>query len=126
MEPVIQEQQITPDVCQTCHMQVQVTYYFCPNCGIKLRQPPLSNTSTSQLLLYGFSIILPSICFLFITKWKGYEYLQSDDSTSKRIGFAACTLLVLSTVITFWLAYGVAKNILQASVGVSSSILEDY
>ena len=125
MEPVIQEQQTIPETCQTCHLQTLSTYYFCPNCGTKLRQLPLSNTPASQLLLYAFSIVLPTVCFLLISKWKGYEYLNSNDTTSKRTGFIACVLLVLSTVITFWLAYSLAKNILQASVSVSSSMLEE-
>jgi uncharacterized membrane-anchored protein len=93
------------NICSTCHQPILPTYYFCPNCGAKLSSAPLSTTVATQIGIYLFSIILPSICFLFITRWPGLKYFKSQDLKTKIIGEVALTLLILSTIITFWLAY---------------------
>jgi len=95
----------TINTCPSCHQPIISTYYFCPNCGIKLNQAPLSTDTLTQVKIYAFSIILPMICFLFITKWPGIKYYKSEDPKTKQIGEIAWILLVLSTIITIYLAF---------------------
>ena len=99
------EPQITTDICPVCHQSVKPEYYFCPNCGTKLKQTPLLTDTTAQLKLYAYSIVLPWILYITITKWQGITYLKSKDSKEKQIGIIACALLVLSTILIIWLAY---------------------
>jgi hypothetical protein len=92
-----------PMVCPVCHLPITPEAYFCPNCGAKLKVPPLSKSLTSQLLLYGFSLVLPFIAYLAITKWQGITYIRSSDPDTRRIGFIALALLVISSIFVIWL-----------------------
>jgi len=109
--------------CPTCHQPIQSEFYFCPNCGTKLKQASLSVTIFSQIVLYSFSIILPLICFIFANRWKGITYLKSKDPKEKQIGIIACTLLALSTIITIYLAYVLTERMIQSSI---NSINTDF
>ena len=106
----------TVETCLVCHQQLLPAYYFCPNCGTAVKAPPLPTSLGAQLKLYAFSIVLPLICFLFITRWQGLKYLRSRDETARSIGYIACFLLVLSTVVTVWYGIVWTENTIQQSV----------
>jgi hypothetical protein len=120
MEPTQPEKILPPYVanilslCPTCHQPILPSYYFCPNCGTKLNSAPLSTSTWAQVSLYAFSIILPLICFLFVTRWQGMKYFRSEDPKIKQIGTIAWVLLILSTIVTIWIAV-VATQSLHSS-----------
>lgn len=105
----------SPAICPTCHQPVLPAYYFCPNCGTNLRPKPLPTDPWSQAQLYVFSIILPMICFLFVTRWQGMYYVRSQDSKAKQIGMIAWTLLIASTVLTIYFAYIWTQEAIQSA-----------
>ena len=90
-------------VCPQCHLPVRSEYYFCPNCGQKLSVLPLSTSVGSQILIYLFSAVLPWIAYLAITKWEGIKYMRSPNPQARTIGWIALAILVVSSVIAFWL-----------------------
>jgi hypothetical protein len=110
-------------VCPVCHQPLLPTYYFCPNCGTKVNQAPLPTTIWAQAKLYVFSIILPMICFIFVTRWQGMKYIKSQDPKAKQIGQIAWLLIILSTIITIYLAYVWTQNAIQSSI---NSINTDF
>ena len=105
-----------PATCSVCHQPARPEYYFCPNCGNKLQQAPLSTTMMTQAWIYLLSIVLPLICFVMVTKWPGIKYFKSTDRKTKQIGQIAWILLILSTIITIWLAYVWTQAAIQSSV----------
>lgn len=117
---------VQQESCAFCHQPLLPQYYFCPNCGKQIHQPPLPTGIGAQLSLYALSIILPSLCFLFIRNWKGIEYLKEKNGTSKIIGTIACTLLLLSTVLTFWYAYKVTQDIVQKAMKSTEANMNDF
>ena len=113
-------------VCPLCHQSVLPTYYFCPNCGTQLNAPPLSTSVGAQVGLYAFSIILPMICFLYVTLWKGWKYYRSDDQKAKAMGAIAISLLVLSTAITLYFVYVWTEDAIQSSInGINADMSID-
>jgi hypothetical protein len=90
-------------VCPQCHLPVRPEYYFCPNCGQKLSVPPLSTSVGAQILLYLFSAVLPWIAYLAITKWEGIKYMRSPNPQARTIGWIALAILIVSSIIAFWL-----------------------
>ena len=70
----------------------------------------------AQVWLYAFSIILPLICFIMVTKWQGVRYLKSSDQKTKSIGITACVLLGLSTILTIWLAVVWTQAAIQSQI----------
>ena len=109
--------------CPVCHQPILPQYYFCPNCGAKINTAPLSTTAGTQAWIYAFSIILPMMCFIFVTRWPGVKYYKSDDPKAKLIGQIAWTLLILSTIVTIWLVYFWTTQIIQSSI---NSINTDF
>jgi Double zinc ribbon len=93
---------VVPIFCPQCHQPVSPTAYFCPNCGKKLSEPGLSTSIGAQIVLYGFSIVLPIICYLAITKWEGIKYARSDDPKAQQMGWIAIGLLAISSIIVIW------------------------
>lgn len=129
MEPTssITEQK-TPreEICNVCHQPILPTYYFCPNCGNNLASPPLPTTIFAQTKLYLHSMILPSICFITIGRWKGIQYVQASDQKTKTIGLVACVLIILSTLFTFWLVVSTTQRIVNTSIQTINTELLGY
>jgi RNA polymerase subunit RPABC4/transcription elongation factor Spt4 len=111
------------NACPVCHQPVPSQYYFCPNCGAKIIETPLSTTAGTQTWIYFFSIILPMICFIFVTKWPGIKYYKSSDSKAHRIGQIAWALIIISTIATIGLAYVWTEQMIQSSI---NSINTDF
>jgi predicted amidophosphoribosyltransferase len=109
-------------ICPRCHFSTKPEYYFCPNCGAKLTEPPIGTGLVDQLLLYAFSIILPWILYLAITKWQGIKYLRAPNARAKQIGLIALVLLIVSSVVAFWIMDMWVQNLLQ---GFSQSQTSD-
>jgi hypothetical protein len=113
-------------VCSFCHQPTKPEWYFCPNCGTKLNAAPLSTSVATQLGIYAFSIILPMICFIFVTKWQGIKYFKSKDPKTKLIGEIAWALIIVSTLLTIWLAYVWTQEAIQSSVNSINADMSGY
>ena len=122
MEPILPEPNTSlpnfsfSGVCSVCHQTILPQYYFCPNCGTKINSAPLSTSAQTQTWIYLFSIILPLICFIFVTKWPGATYYKSKDPKIHRIGQIAWALMILSTVITIGLAWYLTQQLIQSQI----------
>jgi len=112
--------------CPVCHQPVLPTYFFCPNCGKNLKEPPLSTSVATQIGIYLFSIILPAIAFLAIRYWPGVKYLRSPDWSRKQIGIIAVILMAASTIILVWWGIvwfeGFAQSATGGLIGGTSSL----
>ena len=114
---------IEPLICSYCHQPIQFSYYFCPNCGNKLHTAPLSTSIETQAWIYAFSIILPMLCFLFITRWPALRYYRSRDPKARQIGIIAFVLIILSTIVTIWLVTVWTQEAIQSQI---SAINADF
>ncbi len=85
--------------CPFCRQAVPGTANFCPFCGRQLRYKPLETTIYRQALVYLVSFFLPPFGL-----WYARKYLKQSDRRSKRAGWAAVILTVLSLVLTLWAA----------------------
>jgi hypothetical protein len=94
--------------CKFCGQTVYTNYYFCPYCGKKLIEPPI--TAIKEIGVYLLSVFLPPLGL-----WPGIKYLLQKNSRAKRVGTIAIVLTILSTVVTLWLSV-VAFNGLSKSV----------
>ncbi len=102
--------------CPVCHQPILPQYYFCPNCGAKLNSAPLKVDAGTQAWIYIFSIILPMIGFIFVTRWQGMKYFRSADPKAKQIGRVALTLIIISTIVVIWLAYVWTQHTIQSTL----------
>ena len=107
-------------ICLQCHQPVLPTYYFCPNCGKKLTEAPLSTSDLAQAGLYAFSIILPFLGYLVIGYWQGIRYLRSADPKAKQIGIIALALLLASSAVMLWYSYYLFELFMKNIVGIGA------
>ena len=107
--------------CKYCGSSVLGTYYYCPNCGKKLKEPPLSIGLTKQIGVYVLSLVLPPLDL-----WTGIKYLRQDNITAKRIGIIAIVLTIISTILTIWLTIGLLSSPFGGNAGDQLQQLQDY
>ena len=120
------DQNIIPSTCPVCHQPTKPEYYFCPNCGTKIKQAPLETSSLAQLKIYAHSFILPWIVFITIGKWRGFTYFKSRDAKEKQIGIIAWAIFILSTIIMIWSVYVFTEQMIQSSVNSINTDLSSF
>jgi len=81
--------------CPQCKGNITLLDYFCPVCGKKLKEKPLTTTFSKQLWIYLVSFFLPPLGI-----WPAVKYIRAPDEKSKRIGWAAIILTIISVLIT--------------------------
>lgn len=91
--------------CKFCGFPVSENFYFCPNCGKKLKQPPLSTSIGKQISVYAISIFLPPLGL-----WPALKYIAQKDSKARIIGIVAIVLTIISTIITINLTLSFFSN----------------
>jgi hypothetical protein len=64
------------------------------------------------------------VLFLSIGNWKGLTYIRSKENKTRTIGIIACSIVVLSTVVTIWATVVSTKKILQSSNQNINSLLD--
>jgi uncharacterized membrane protein YvbJ len=84
--------------CPQCRGNITPMDYFCPVCGKKLKEKPLSTTILKQLSIYLISVFLPPLGL-----WPAVKYIRQSDEKSKRIGWTAVMLTVISILVTVWM-----------------------
>lgn len=105
-------------VCPHCKSNVSLLDFFCPTCGKKLKEKPLSTSWSKQLLVYLLSALLPPLGL-----WPAIKYLRQPDQKSKKIGTAAIILTVLSIILTIWLSANLV-NSFSDKIGSQLNLLE--
>lgn len=96
--------------CKYCGYPISANFFFCPNCGKKLHEPPI--TIARQIGLYALSVFLPPLGL-----WPGIKYLQQKDPKAKIVGSIAIILTIVSILITIQLT----MSFLTGSLGGSSA-----
>lgn len=87
--------------CPSCKQKILEQDYFCPNCGKKLKDKPLSTTIARQIFIYSVSLFLPPLGL-----WSAVKYLKQGSEKTRMIGFISIILTIISTGITIWISVG--------------------
>ncbi|MCL4405185.1 MAG: zinc ribbon domain-containing protein [Patescibacteria group bacterium] len=121
-----ENQPVAVATCPKCHQSVLPQYYFCPNCGQALREPPLPTSALAQIKLYAFTLILmPLTCYLIYRRWLGVKYLRSQDPKARQIGIVSMILLIVSVALVIWLIWAAiiwAEQYVQAQENSLNSL----
>ena len=92
--------------CPSCKLPLSENFFFCPNCGKKVKDSPLSTTVGKQIGIYLLSFLLPPLGL-----FPGIKYISQKDKTRRMIGFAAISLTILSIIITIWLTVNILSTL---------------
>ena len=80
--------------CLRCKFPILETFYFCPNCGKKFKNPPVSTSILSQIKIYLVCILFPPFGLI-----PAIKYLLDKNKKAKIIGFVALLITVIATAI---------------------------
>jgi len=105
--------------CPFCKANVSPTDFFCPSCGKKLKEKPLSTSIGKQIYIFALSLLLPPLGL-----WPAIKYLRQHDEKSKTVGCAAVVLTIISTIITIWITTNFIKSF-QAKMDNSMAPYQD-
>ena len=100
-------------LCSSCRQTVSPEFFFCPYCGKKLKENPLSTSVFVQLGIYLLSVFLPPLGL-----WPGVKYVRSEDKKAKTIGMTAIVLTIISTIVVGWYSYGLVTQLTQSLSGI--------
>ena len=91
------------NICCYCRAPIAEADFFCPNCGKKLKDKPLSTSVAKQILAYLVSALLPPFGLIWAVK-----YIRQKDETkrSRNIGIAIVIITVISLALNLWAAAG--------------------
>lgn len=84
-------------VCKSCQNPISQTYFFCPYCGKKLRQPPLSTSVGKQIGIYFVAIFFPIFSIV-----PAIRYLGQSDNNSKAVGIVTLLLTGISILLNVY------------------------
>lgn len=80
--------------CPSCKENVSSEYFFCPMCGKKLREKPLSTSFGRQLGVYVISFLFPPFGL-----GSAFNYLRQPRASAKVIGVIAILLTSASLMM---------------------------
>ena len=85
--------------CPNCKNQIDPNVFYCPICGKKIKEPPVSTGFWPILGLFLFCILLPPLNIPL-----SFKYLRAADTKAKTLGwislFVMAAALAVITVIT--------------------------
>src|SRR5438270_9534411 len=105
----IAEQNLAQQTCQHCHNPVTDEDYFCPNCGKKLKDKPLSTGIGRQILVYLISFFLPPFGLPF-----AFRYFKQHDDRARIIGYVVIGLTIISVIVNIWLIVDIVNQTTQS------------
>lgn len=102
--------------CNRCHSEINESFFFCPHCGHKIKEPPyhFSIISTIGILLIAF--LFPPFGLI-----PGFRYLKNKDSKAKIIGVLVVVVTIISSII-FIYAIRLYINYINQTVNTINSM----
>ncbi len=90
-------EQVQPmQFCRYCGATIFPNVYYCPNCGKKLKNPPLSTSISAQIKVYTFAVLLPPLGII-----PAVRYLVSKEKHAKTVGIITLVLTIIMTYISY-------------------------
>src|SRR3990167_4011326 len=95
-------------ICKRCGQPVQESFYFCPNCGRKIKEPPPSTSVPAQSVVYLVSFFLPPLGLIY-----AYKYSRHGGTKERYIAVTAVVLTCLTIYIQYIFLSRAWENVSQ-------------
>ncbi len=94
--------------CKYCKAPTNDSFYFCPNCGKKLKEPPYKFSWGKTIVIILESIFLPPLGII-----PGIRHLLKNDTKAQAIGLLALGLTFISTGIAIIYSINLINSLQQ-------------
>ena len=88
-----------PVVCQYSSFPVTDENYFCPHCGKKLKDKPVSIGTWAIVWLFVLSVLLPPLGIGLTMR-----YIKADEESTRTIGWISLLVTVVSLMVAIWIS----------------------
>lgn len=102
--------------CKRCGGLVQESFYFCPNCGKKRKEPPPSTSLSAQLVVYLVSFFLPPLGLIY-----AYKYSRHGGRYERYIAVVSVVLTCLVIYIQYVFLSRAWENVSQTLQALDAS-----
>lgn len=95
-------------VCKYCSLPVTPVDYFCPNCGKKLKDKPVSIGFWALVWLFGLSAFAPPFGIGLTIK-----YMRAEDEQARTLGWISLVVTLVALIVTILLTKTLMENLNQ-------------
>ena|SRR3989344_1614838 len=96
------------NVCKYCKAGVAENFYFCPNCGKKIKEPPFKFSWGKTIAILLESILFPPFGLI-----PGIRYFLKNDHKAQIIGVVAISLTIISTIVGIMFTINLFKGTIK-------------
>ena len=104
-------------ICKYCSLPISREDFFCPHCGKKLKDKPVSLGILSLSWLFILSTLVPPFGIGLTIR-----YIRAEDERARIIGWVSLGITVFALVTTVWISIGLMNTINQQM----NSVMQSY
>lgn len=101
--------------CKFCKSPIQESFYFCPNCGKKIKEPPFKFSLGKSITIIIVALLFPPFGLI-----PGIKYFLKDDKRAQFVGM----ITIAVTIIAIGLMFVVTMRIANYYKDTYSQILQ--
>lgn len=80
------------NTCKFCKSPTQESFYFCPNCGKKIKEPPFKFSLAKAITIIVAAILIPPFGII-----PGVKYFLKDDRRAQFVGLITIAVTIIAT-----------------------------
>ncbi len=80
------------NTCKYCKSPTQESFYFCPNCGKKIKEPPFKFSLGKSITIIVAAFLLPPFGII-----PGVKYFLKDDKRAQFVGLITIGVTIIAT-----------------------------
>lgn len=80
------------NTCKFCKSPTQESFYFCPNCGKKIKEPPFKFSLAKAITVIVAAFLIPPFGII-----PGVKYFLKDDRRAQFVGLITIAVTILAT-----------------------------
>lgn len=80
--------------CKFCQAQVSESFYFCPNCGKKIKEPPFKFSLGKSISIIVFAVLFPPLGII-----PGIKYFLKDDRRAQFVGIITIAVTIIASIV---------------------------
>ena len=94
--------------CRKCKVPISDSFYFCPNCGKKIKEPPFKFSLSKTIVIILESVLIPPFGLI-----PGIKYFFKNDHKAQIIGMVAIGLTIISTIVGIMFTINLFKGTMK-------------
>lgn len=92
--------------CRYCSQPITTFDYFCPSCGKKLKDKPVSTDFWPLVWLFALSALFPPFGI-----GRTLRYIKADEEKAKMMGWISLIVTIFAFTLTIWITKRTMDNL---------------